>query len=81
MLAETLRETRRQKGWSVGQLSKRSGVPEWVIRHIESESPSYVPSEGNTALLGEALRVPLGPLLGERQRLLERAYPPPRPTT
>jgi predicted transcriptional regulator len=41
MLAETLRETRRQKGWSVGQLSKSAGVPEWVIRHIESESPSY----------------------------------------
>jgi hypothetical protein len=34
--------------------------------------PSYVPSEGNTALLAEALRVPVGSLLTERDRLVER---------
>jgi hypothetical protein len=77
-LAQTLRETRSKKGFSVGQLSKRSGVPEWVIRNIEGEIPSYVPSEGNTALLGEALGVPVGTLLGERERLLEHLYPPPQ---
>jgi transcriptional regulator with XRE-family HTH domain len=81
LLAETLRELRRKKGWSIEQLSKRSGVPEEVIREIESESLSYVPSEGNTVLLGEAFRIPVGILLGERERLLERTYPPPRPRT
>jgi len=44
----------------------------WIIREIEGESPSYVPSEGNTALLAEALGVPVGPLLTERDRLIER---------
>jgi transcriptional regulator with XRE-family HTH domain len=79
MLAQTLKEARLKRGFSVGQLSKRSGVPGWVISNIEGESPSsYVPSEGNVALLGETLRVPVGPLLVEKERLLERAYPPPR---
>jgi transcriptional regulator with XRE-family HTH domain len=82
VLAQTLRETRRRKGWSIGQLSKRSGVPEWVIHEIEGERSTYVPSAGNTALLGETLRVPVGPLLEERERLVERAYPsPPRSRT
>ncbi len=72
MLARTLRGTRLKKGLSVGQLSKRSGVREWIIREIESESPSYVPSEGNTALLAEALRVPVGSLLNQRDRSVER---------
>jgi hypothetical protein len=43
-----------------------------VIEQIESGSPSYVPSEGNTALLAEALRMPVGSLLAERDRLIER---------
>ena len=34
--------------------------------------PTYVPSEANTVLLAEALRVPVGPLLEERERLFER---------
>ena len=72
MLAHTLRETRLKKGLSVEQLAKRSGVRGWVIREIEGESLSYVPSEGNTALLAEALRVPVGSLLSERDRLVER---------
>jgi transcriptional regulator with XRE-family HTH domain len=72
MLGETLREVRRQRGWSIEQLSKRSGVPGRLIREIESQSPSYVPSEANTVLLAEALRVPVGPFLGERERLFER---------
>jgi transcriptional regulator with XRE-family HTH domain len=72
MLAETLREARRKKGWSILHLSKRSGVSWWVIRRIEDESPSYVPSEGNVALLAEALRMPVGILLAERGRLVER---------
>ena len=50
----------------------------WAIEQIEDESPSYVPSEGNTALLAEALRMPAGALLTERDRLVEllhhRAY-------
>ena len=71
-MGERVRQARREKGWSIEQLSKRSGVPERVIHEIESESPTYVPSEANTALLAEALRVPEGPLLEERERLFER---------
>jgi transcriptional regulator with XRE-family HTH domain len=70
-LARTLRETRLRKGLSVEQLSKRSGVRGWAIQQIEDESPSYVPSEGNTALLAEALKLPVGSLLAERDRLVE----------
>ena len=59
MLADAVREARCKRGWSMLHLSKRSGVRRWVISQIEGESPSsYVPSEGNTALLAEALRVP-----------------------
>jgi hypothetical protein len=48
-------------------------VPWAVIHRIEEgESPSYMPSEGNTALLAETLRVPVGSLLAERDRLVER---------
>ena len=43
----------------------------WAIQQIEDESPSYVPSEGNTALLAEALKLPVGSLLAERDRLVE----------
>jgi transcriptional regulator with XRE-family HTH domain len=72
MLADTLRQARRKKGWGARHLSKRSGVSLEVIEQIESGSPSYVPSEGNTALLAEALRMPVGSLLVERDRLVER---------
>ena len=72
MLAQALREARRKKGFSVLYLSKRSGVSLRVIEQIESGSPSYVPSEGNTMLLAEALRMPVGSLLAERDRLVER---------
>ena len=72
VLARTLRETRRKKGLSVEQLSKRSGVRGWAIQQIEAASPSYVPSEGSTALLAEALRMPIGTLLTERDHLVER---------
>jgi transcriptional regulator with XRE-family HTH domain len=72
VLAQSVREMRLKKGLSVEQLSTRSGVRGWVIREIEGESLSYVPSEGNTALLAEALRVPVGSLLSERDRLVER---------
>ena len=47
-------------------------MPGRLIREIESQSPSYVPSEANTVLLAEALRVPVGPFLGERARFFER---------
>ena len=67
-----MRRARCAKGWSIPQLSKRSGVPGRLIREIESGSPSYVPSEANTVLLGEALRMPVGILLRERERLFER---------
>jgi transcriptional regulator with XRE-family HTH domain len=72
MLGETVREVRRQKGWSIEQLSKSSGVPGRLIREIENQSPYYVPSEANTILLGEALRIPVGLLLGQREQLFER---------
>jgi transcriptional regulator with XRE-family HTH domain len=75
MLADAVREARRRKGWSVLRLSRRSGVPSPVIRRIEGGGPSFVPSEGNTALLAGALRVPVGPLLAERDRLVERLRP------
>ncbi len=72
LLEKTLRQSRHAKGWSLPQLSKRSGAPEPIIFEIEGGSPSYVPSEANTVLLAEALRVPVGLLLGERERLFER---------
>ena len=72
MLGETVREVRRRRGWSIEQLSKRSGVPARLIREVESQSPTYVPSETNTILLAEALRIPVGLLLGQRERSFER---------
>jgi transcriptional regulator with XRE-family HTH domain len=75
-LGDTVRRARCAKGWSIEQLSKRSGVPGRLIREIESGSPSYVPSEANTVLLAEALRVPAGLLLEERERLFEQWYRP-----
>ena len=39
---------------------------------MEGGSPTYVPSEANTVLLAEALRVLAGPLLEERERLFEQ---------
>jgi transcriptional regulator with XRE-family HTH domain len=65
-------QARRAKGWSIEQLSKRSGVPGRLIREMEGGSPTYVPSEANTVLLAEALRVPAGPLLEEREQLFEQ---------
>jgi transcriptional regulator with XRE-family HTH domain len=72
VLGDTLRHARCTKGWSIEQLSKRSGVPGRLIRQMEGGSASYVPSEVNTVLLAEALRVPAGPLLVERERLFEQ---------
>ncbi len=65
-------QARCAKGWSIPQLSKRSGVPGQLIREMEGGSLTYVPSEVNTVLLAEALRVPVGPLLEERERLFEQ---------
>jgi transcriptional regulator with XRE-family HTH domain len=70
-LGDTVRRARCAKGWSISELSKRSGVPGRLIREIEGGSATYVPSEANTVLLAEALRVPAGPLLEERERLFE----------
>ena len=67
-----MRQARCAKGWSIEQLSKRSGVPGRLIREMEGGSPTYVPSEGNTVLLAEALGVPVGPLLEERERLFDQ---------
>ena len=67
-----MRRARYAKGWSIEQLSKRSGVPGRLIREMEGGSPTYVPSEANTVRLAEALRVPVGPLLGEREQQFER---------
>ena len=70
-MGDTVRRARCAKGWSISELSKRSGVPGRLIREIEGGSATYVPSEANTVLLAEALRVPAGPLLEERERLFE----------
>ena len=71
-MGDTVRRMRCAKGWSIPQLSKRSGVPGRLIREMEGGSPTYVPSEANTVLLAEALKVPAGPLLDERERLFEQ---------
>jgi transcriptional regulator with XRE-family HTH domain len=72
-LGDTLRRARCTKGWSIEQLSKRSDVPGRLIRQMEGGSDTYfVPSEVNTVLLAEALRVPAGPSLVERKRLFEQ---------
>ena len=70
-MGDTVRRARCAKGWSISELSKRSGVPGRLIREIEGGSATYVPSEANMVLLAEALRVPAGPLLEERERLFE----------
>ena len=67
-----MHQARCAKGWSIPQLSKRSGVPGRLIREMEGGSVTYVPSEANTVLLAEALRVAVGPLLEERERLFEQ---------
>jgi transcriptional regulator with XRE-family HTH domain len=72
VLGDTVRRARYAKGWSIEQLSKRSGVPGRLIREMEGGSGIYVPSETNTVLLAEALRVPAGLLLEERERLFEQ---------
>jgi transcriptional regulator with XRE-family HTH domain len=71
VFGERVLQARRAKGWSIPQLSKWSGVPGRLIREMEGGSPTYVPSERNTVLLAEALRVPVGPLLEEREQLFE----------
>jgi ribosome-binding protein aMBF1 (putative translation factor) len=71
-LGDTVRRARCAKGWSIPQLSKWSDVPGRLIREMEGGSPTYVPSEANTVLLAEALRVPVGTLLGEREQLFEQ---------
>ena len=55
-----MRRARCAKGWSIEQLSKRSGVPGRLIREMEGGSGTYLPSEANTVLLAEALRLPAG---------------------
>jgi transcriptional regulator with XRE-family HTH domain len=72
MLGDTVHQARCAKVWSIQQLSKRSGVPERLIRELEGRSVTYVPSEANTVLLAEALKVPAGPLLEQRERLFEQ---------
>ena len=71
-MGDTVRRARCAKGWSIEQLSKRSGVPGRLIREMEGGSVTYVPSEANTVLLAEALRVPAGLWLEERERLFEQ---------
>jgi len=39
---------------------------------MEGGSSTYVPSEANTVLLAEALRVPAGLFLEERERLFKQ---------
>jgi hypothetical protein len=43
-----------------------------LIRQMEGGRDTYVPSKANTVLPAEALRVPAGPLLEERERLFEQ---------
>jgi transcriptional regulator with XRE-family HTH domain len=73
-LGERVLQARRAKGWIIPQHSKRSGVPGRLIREMEGGSPTYVPSEANTVLLAEALRVPVGLLLEEREQLFEQGH-------
>ena len=47
-------------------------MPGRLIREVEGGSDTYVPSEANTVLLAEALRVPAGLWLEERERLFEQ---------
>ena len=47
-------------------------MPGRLIREMEGGTGTYVPSETNTVLLTEALSVPVGPLLEEREQLLEQ---------
>jgi hypothetical protein len=47
-------------------------VPGRLIREMEEGIDTYVPSEANTVLLAEALRVPAGLLLEERERMFEQ---------
>jgi transcriptional regulator with XRE-family HTH domain len=70
-LGERVLQARRAKGWSIPQLSRRSGVPGRLIREMEGGSSAYVPSEANTVLLAEALRLPAVLLLEQRERLFE----------
>jgi hypothetical protein len=58
-----VRQASCAKGWSIPQLSKRSGVPGRLIREMEGGTGTYVPSETNTVLLAEALRLPVDPCL------------------
>jgi transcriptional regulator with XRE-family HTH domain len=69
-----VRQARCAKGWSIEQLSKRSGVPGRLIREMEEGSSTYVPSEANTVLLAETMRVPARLLLEQRERLFEQWY-------
>jgi transcriptional regulator with XRE-family HTH domain len=71
-LGDKVRQARCAKSWSIEQLSKMSGVSGRLIREMEGGSTTYVPSETNTVLLAEALRVPAGPLLEEREWLFEQ---------
>ena len=71
-MGDTVHQARCAKGWSIEQLSKRSSVPGRLIREMEGGSDTYVPSEANTVLLAEALKVPAGLLLKERERLFEQ---------
>ena len=79
-MVDTVRQARYTKGWSIEQLSKRSSVPGRLIREMEGGSDTYVPSEANTVLLAEALRIPAGLLLEQREWLFERWRPGGRST-
>ena len=72
VLEDTVRRARCTKGWSIPQLPKRSGVRGRLIREMEGGSVTYVPSEANTVLLAEALRMPAGSLLEKREQLFEQ---------
>jgi transcriptional regulator with XRE-family HTH domain len=75
VLRATVQQARCAKGWSIEKLSKGSGVPARLIRQIESQSPSYASSENNTALLGDALRIPVELLLGRGSACLSGGGP------
>jgi len=66
VFGDTVRQARCAKGWSIEQLSKRSGVPGRLIREMEGGSGAYVPSEANTVLLAQALSLPACLLLYQR---------------
>lgn len=62
-LARTVRALRRQRGWSLDQLSGHAGVSKGALVAIENAATN--PNLSTLCRLSEALRVPVPTLLGQ----------------